>query len=290
MNERALGENGENFPVIVINSATTRERWGVGEFVQACARRGQSLVSLWQDELDTFGIHASLNMLEALHMKVSGFNRAGPLLGDCLQDRRQKLDLARKTLDLAAKLAADHVLVFSGGLPQGSRNLKAARAEFEDTTAELLEHARSTGVKLALEPLHPMLAGDRAVLTNMAQANDICDRLGSGIGIVVDVYHVWWDERLPAEIARCGAADRIFGFHVNDWLVPTTHILRDRGMMGDGVIDLAGIWRQVQEAGYRGPIEVEIFSDRWWAQDPDVVLDTAIGRCHQIFAQSGVVR
>src|SRR5690606_33571456 len=121
------------------------------------------------------------------------------------------------------------------------------------------------------------------IMTSMTEANDLCDQLGDGIGIVIDVYHVWWDNRLALEIARAGAAGRILGFHVNDWLVPTRDILRDRGMMGDGIIDLAHLWQLVRKAGYGGPIEVEIFSDHWAQQDPELVLDTAIDRCRAIF-------
>ena len=121
----------------------------------------------------------------------------------------------------------------------------------------------------------------------MSEANRLCDQLGGGIGIVVDTYHVWWDPAVDAEIAIAGANGRILGFHVNDWLVPTRHILTDRGMMGDGIIDLAHLWSQVRAAGYDGPVEVEIFSEEWWAKDPKMVLDTALQRCRSIFKHDG---
>ncbi|MCB1972410.1 MAG: sugar phosphate isomerase/epimerase, partial [Geminicoccaceae bacterium] len=176
---------------------------------------------------------------------------------------------------------ADHVMLFTGGLPQGDRDLAGHRARLEEMLAGLLGHARACGVKLALEPLHPMLCGDRTILTSLSEANDLCDRLGQGIGVVVDVYHVWWDARLEHEIARAGEAGRILGFHVNDWLVPTRDILRDRGMMGDGVIDIPPIRRKVEAQGFDGFHEVEIFSkDNWWKRDIDDVLSTCIER-HQ---------
>lgn len=271
---------------VVINFATMRERWGIKDFVRACAQRGLSRVSMWGDEVDRYGLDASRDLLAETGLQVFGFNRAGPLAGASAARRRENLDAARHVLDQAMQLCADHVLVFSGGLAPGSRGLGDARAQFEDAVGALLEHARPMGLKLAIEPLHPMLAGDRAVVVSLSQANDICDRLGAGIGVVIDVYHVWWDERLSAEIARSGSAGRILGFHVNDWLVPTKHILRDRGMMGDGIIDLAGIWRQVRACGYGGPVEVEIFSDRWWAEDPHLVLDMSIARCGEIFSMN----
>lgn len=269
---------------IVFNQATVRERWGLAQFLDGCAARGLSRASLWGDEVAKVGLAAARRLLADTGVRTFGLNRAGPLVGADAADRREKQDAARCTIDLAAELGADHVLMFSGGLPPDSRDLAAARARYEEAVAALLEHAREAGVKLALEPLHPMLAGDRAVIVSLSHANDICDRLGEGIGVVVDVYHVWLDERLPAEIARAGAAGRLLAFHVNDWLVPTRHILRDRGMMGEGIIDLAGVWRRVRQAGYCGPVEVEIFSDRWWAEDPNVVLDTALARCREIFA------
>ncbi|BCH27212.1 sugar phosphate isomerase/epimerase family protein [Mesorhizobium sp. L-8-3] len=274
-------------PEIVINHATMRERWDMAAFLSACARCGLTRASIWDDEVKRTGIAGARSIMAENGIGAFGYNRAGPLIGATVEDNRQKQDAGRRALDRAAEVGADHVLVFSGGLAPGSRDMAGARAQMEDATAALLEHARPLGVKLALEPLHPMLAADRAVILSLSHANDICDRLGPGIGVVIDVYHVWWDERLEAEIMRTGAAGRILAFHVNDWLVPTRHILKDRGMMGDGVIDLGGIWRQIEAAGYRGPVEVEIFSERWWNEDPDLVLDTAIARCRELFVPAG---
>lgn len=273
-----------NLPELVFNHATVREQWGLEPFLEGCAARGLSRASLWGDEIARVGLPEAKRMVARTGIRAFGFNRAGPLIGLDAADSQAKLAEARTAVDMAAELGADHVLVFSGGFAEDSLGLADGRARMEDATAALLHYARASGVKLALEPLHPMLAGDRAVVLSLSHANDICDRLGDGIGIVADVYHIWWDERLEAEIARTGAAGRLLGFHVNDWLVPTRHVLRDRGMMGDGIIDLAGIWRQVRSAGYVGPIEIEIFSDRWWAEDPDHVLDTALERCRTIFA------
>ncbi|MCB1491197.1 MAG: sugar phosphate isomerase/epimerase [Rhodobiaceae bacterium] len=252
-------------------------------FCEGCAARGMRTVSVWGEEIDRIGEPLAKRVLEDNGLSVFGYNRAGPLLAGTAEGRRAFADAGRRAIDQAHAFGADHVLVFPGGLPGGSRDIDGARTQTEEAIAGLLDHARGSGIQLALEPLHPMLAGDRSCILTLAHANAICDRLGAGIGIVVDVYHVWWDERLGEEIARTGAAGRILGFHVNDWLVPTKHILTDRGMMGDGIIDLAGLWRKVQAAGYRGPIEVEIFSEDWWARDPDEVLDTAVARCETIF-------
>lgn len=268
---------------VTINHATVRERMDFLAFLNACSARGISRVSIWEDEVLKVGEGAAAQALRDGGFVVDGFNRAGPFLGATAEEQRRLLDVARCSIDRAAAFKADHVLVFPGGMPNGCRDLAGARAQAEEGIATLLDHARQHDILLALEPLHPMVAGDRSCIVSLGHANDICDRLGPGLGIVIDVYHVWWDDRLETEIARAGEAGRIAGFHVNDWLVPTRHLLRDRGMMGDGIIDLTRIWGMVTKAGYQGPIEVELFSDDWWQRDPESVLDTCLARCAQIF-------
>ncbi|MBW8637179.1 sugar phosphate isomerase/epimerase [Hoeflea sp. WL0058] len=268
---------------LVINHATVREKMDMTAFVKACSRRGLSMVSIWENEIDRIGKAAAKEVLTQTGSRVFGYNRAGPLLASSATERRQRLDAAKRSIDLALEFDADHVLLFPGGAPEGEKGLDGARGMTEEAVGHLLDHLGDGAARLALEPLHPMLAGDRSSIVSMSHANDICDRLGRNLGIVVDVYHVWWDERLDEEIARAGKHGRIAGFHVNDWLVPTKHTLTDRGMMGDGVIDLAHLWNAVKRAGYDGPIEVEIFSDDWWARDADAVIDLCIERCASIF-------
>ena len=170
--------------------------------------------------------------------------------------RRAALDDNRRAIDEAAAIGAQCLVLVVGGLPKGSRDLADARRQVHDGIAALLPYARQADVPLAIEPLHPMFAADRACVNTLAQAHDLCDELGDGVGVAVDVYHVWWDPDLARQIARAGR--RILAYHVNDWLVPTTDLLLDRGMMGDGVIDLRAIRAQVEAAGYRGHCEVEI--------------------------------
>ena len=146
-----------------------------------------------------------------------------------------------------------------------------------DGIAAVLPHARASNIPLAIEPLHPMYAADRACVNTLEQALDMCDHLGEGVGVAVDVYHVWWDPKLEAQIKRAGK--RILAYHICDWLVPTRDLLLDRGMMGDGVIDLQGFRRMIEAAGYFGPQEVEIFSaENWWKRDPDEVLEICVER------------
>ncbi|MDK1493720.1 sugar phosphate isomerase/epimerase family protein [Sinorhizobium sp. 7-81] len=244
--------------------------------VRLCAERDIRVVSVWGNEIDRVGEAEALNALREHGITVSGYNRIVPFTPGYLEQ-------ARFELERAARFGADHVFLFTGGLAQGDRDLGMARRRVEDEMGHLLEIAKPLGMKLAIEPLHPMLTGDRTVVASVSHANDLCETLGPGIGIVIDVYHVWWDERLESEIHRAGSAGRLLGFHVNDWLLPTKHLLTDRGMMGDGIIDLAAIDRLMREAGFEGPVKVELFSRDWWERDPAEVLDVALSRCEQIF-------
>ncbi|MBB4188798.1 sugar phosphate isomerase/epimerase [Sinorhizobium terangae] len=261
---------------IAINHATIRKQADMTRFIELCVERDIKTISIWGDEVDRVGERTVLPVLQEIGLRVLGYNRLGPF-------EPKFLDRTRMELERAARFGADHVMVFTGGIPGGQRDLATLRRQHEDCIGKLRDEAASFGVTLALEPLHPMLFGDRTTLASLSRANDLCDALGEGVGIVIDVHHVWWDERLEAEVARAGAARRIVGFHVNDWLLPTKHLLRDRGMMGDGIIDLAAIERMVRRAGYGGPIEVEIFSDDWDSRAPETVLDIAIERCLAIF-------
>ncbi len=152
-----------------------------------------------------------------------------------------------------------------------------------DGIAAMLPYAKASGVPLAIEPLHPMYAADRACVNTLDQALDLCALLGEGVGVAIDVYHVWWDPNLAAAIARAGQMERILAHHICDWLVPTNHLLLDRGMMGDGVIDLPGIRRMIEAAGYHGPQEVEIFSaENWWKRPGDETVATCVERFNTV--------
>lgn len=264
---------------ISINQATTRPQWDFRQSVEGYARHSLSGIAVWRDKLDACGLEVAKSLLIDHDMRVTGLNRAGPFLAADEVSRREAVEDAKRAIEVAAEIGAACLMVFPGGLPPGQTSLSDMRAQLAETLEELLPMARGAGVVLALEPLHPMLAADRSCLNTMSAANHLCESLGPGIGIVVDVYHVWWDPDLEAEIARAGA-NRLIGFHVSDWLVPTRDLLLDRGMMGDGVIDIAGIRRAMDSAGYAGPIEVEIFSAAdWWMRNPDEVVRICVERC-----------
>jgi sugar phosphate isomerase/epimerase len=220
-------------------------------------------------------------------LELSGYCRGGMFTADAAH-RVEARDDNRRAVDEAKALGAPCIVLVVGGLPQYSRpgsvaskDIVAARAQVHDAIAEILEYARQADMPLAIEPLHPAYAADRACVNTTKQALDICDRLDpkrTGVlGVALDVYHIWWDPELMAQIARAGQ-DRLLAFHVCDWLVPTRDILNDRGMMGDGVIDIKSARSAVEAQGFAGYSEIEIFSNDWWNKPMDEVLKTCIER------------
>jgi sugar phosphate isomerase/epimerase len=264
--------------LLSINSITIKS-WSLVQLVEGCARAGIAAISPWRDIVQDCGIKEAGRLVRAHNMTVTGLCRGGmfPALDETA--RRAALDDNRRAIDEAAEIGAQCLVLVVGGLPKGSRDIAGARRQVRDALAALLPFARQSRVPLAIEPLHPMYAADRACVNTLGQANDLCDELGDGLGVALDVYHVWWDPDLERQIARAGR--RILAYHVNDWLIPTTDLLLDRGMMGEGIIDLRVIRANVEAAGYRGHCEVEILSvNDWWRRDPDEVLRICIGR-HQ---------
>jgi sugar phosphate isomerase/epimerase len=255
---------------LAINSATVKTL-SLQQLVDGCARADITAIAPWRDLIQAVGIPAAGKMIRDAGLKVTSLVRAGLFTAADEAGRRAALDDNRRALDEAVGIGAANLLLIAGGLPPGSKDIVGARKQVRDGLATLLPYAQQAKMPLALEPLHPMTAADRGCVTTLGNANDLCDELGEGLGVAIDVYHVWWDPTLPREIARAGK--RILSYHVCDWLVPTTDLLTDRGMMGDGIIDLKGIRRMVEDAGYDAPVDVEIFSaNNWWKRDPNEVL------------------
>lgn len=254
-----------------LNTATVKQQWTLEQCIDGCQRHGITAIGPWRDKLDDCGVGRAASLIRAAGLHVSGLCRGGMFTAPDAAGRQAALDDNRAAVDEAAALAADCLVLVVGGLPGESRDIAEARNQVHDGIGALLEHARACNMPLAIEPLHPMYAADRACVNTLGQANDICDDLGVGIGVAIDAYHVWWDPDLAAQIAR--SEGRILGYHVCDWLVPTRDLLVDRGMMGDGIVDLKGLSALVEQAGYCGPVEVEIFSQAdWWARDADDVM------------------
>ena len=231
---------------LAINSATVKA-WSLEQLVEGCARAGISAIAPWRDIVQAAGVARAGQMIRDAKLTVTCLCRAGLFPAADEAGRRAALDDNRRAVDEAAGIGAQCLVLIAGGLPKGSKDLAGAHAQVRDGLAALLPYARQARVTLALEPLHPMYAADRACVNTLAHANDLCEQLGDGIGIALDAYHVWWDPDLPAQIRRAGS--RIVTYHVCDWLVPTTDLLLDRGMMGDGVIDLRALRAMVEATG-----------------------------------------
>ena len=262
-----------------INLATLRNGATFPQMVDACLEVGVTAISPWRDQIAAVGLKEAARIVEANGLRLTGLCRGGMFPAETAEGRQAAIEDNLRAIEEAATLGADCLVLVVGGLPGSSRDIVGARSMVADGIAAMLPAARAAGVPLAIEPLHPMYAADRACVNTIDQALDIAGALGEGVGVAIDVYHVWWDPNLAAAIARAGREQRIYAHHICDWLVPTTDMLLDRGMMGDGVIDLKGIRAMIEAAGYHGPQEVEIFSrDNWWKRGSDEVVRTCVER------------
>lgn len=253
--------------------------WSPEQVIDACAARGFRGITWWRRELGTRADDIG-QRTRAAGLAVAGLCRSPFLVGPLAQpDRAAVLEEFRRSIDDAATLGAPSLTVCVGGVATGSRGLTDSLGAVADIVAAVADHAGRCGVHIGLEPLHPMYGGNRSCLVTTRDAVDLCERIGHpAIGIAIDVYHVWWDLALGPALQRAGAG-RITGFHLCDWLADTQDVLLDRGMMGDGVADIRALRRLVEETGFRGFCEVEIFSAAtWWPRPPGEVLDVCVER------------
>ena len=270
-----------------LNTATVRRQGDLVGIIEACARHGIRAIDPWRDQVAAIGLDRAVRAVRDAGLELSGYCRGGMFTADAAH-RNEARDDNRRAVDEARALGAPCLVLVVGGLPQYSRpgsaaskDIGEARTQVEDAIAELMVYAREAKMPLATEPLHPAYAADRACVNTTKQALDICDALDpertGALGVALDVYHIWWDPDLLPQIERAGK-DRLLAFHVCDWLVPTTDLLNDRGMMGDGVIDIRRLRAAVEAQGFSGYSEIEIFSNRWWEKPIDEVLRTCIAR------------
>lgn len=252
--------------------------WEPERVIDACAARGFGSIVFWRREIGLRAVEIG-DRARAAGLAVAGLCRTPFLVGADALDRTAVLDEAKASIDMAADLGAAVLTIVVGGVHPGTKGTLESLRILADRVADLVPYAAERRVKLALEPLNPVYAGNRSCLTTVRDAVDICEMVDMpNLGLAVDVYHVWWDSGLDAHLQRAGK-DRIFGYHLCDWLADTQDVLLDRGMMGDGVADLKAIRASVEGAGYAGPCEVEIFSaNNWWKRDPGDVLDVMVER------------
>ncbi|GAA4354779.1 sugar phosphate isomerase/epimerase [Variovorax defluvii] len=275
-----------------INTATIRKQQGaevpLDRLIDQCAAQGIRAISPWRDQVAAVGLDRIAQQLRALDIGLSGYCRGGFFPAPDAAGLKAALEDNRRAIDEAKTLNAPCLVLVVGALPGALdgkvhyKDIARARSEVRDGIAASLDHAREVGMPLAIEPLHPMQAADRACVNTLEQALDLCDELDPQrtgmLGVALDIYHVWWDPKLQQQIARAGR-QRLLAYHVCDWLTPTRDLLNDRGMMGDGVVELRKIRGWVEQAGFAGYSEVEIFSALdWWQRPGAETLATCIER------------
>ncbi|MBX9399193.1 sugar phosphate isomerase/epimerase [Streptomyces sp. TRM72054] len=256
----------------------TVKQLSMPELVEACVQLEIGNVGLWREPVQSYGVEATAKLVRDAGLTVTTLCRGGFFTAIDPEERARALADNRRAIDEAATLGTDTLVLVSGGLPPGSKDLHGARERIADALAELGPYAERHGVRLAIEPLHPMYAADRCVVSTLAQALDLAERFPAHqVGVTVDTYHIWWDDTAPEQIARAGAGGRIHTFQLADWTTPLPEgVLTGRGQIGDGSIDMREWKGYVEAAGYTGPIEVELFNEELWARDGrEVLAETA---------------
>ncbi|MDX2728264.1 MULTISPECIES: sugar phosphate isomerase/epimerase family protein [Streptomyces] len=262
-----------------INQETIKQ-WSLPELTEGCVKAGIDKVGLWRAPVQDYGVERTAQLLADAGISVTSLCRGGFFTALDPAERARALDDNRAAIDEAAALSTDTLVLVSGGLPAGSRDLHGARGRIAEALAELGPYAQERGVRLAIEPLHPMFASDRCVVSTLSQALDIAERFpAEQVGVVVDTYHIWWDDQAAAQIARAGAGGRIHSFQLADWITPLpAGVLVGRGQLGDGSVDFRAFREMVEATGFTGPIEVEIFNEGLWARDGAEVLAEVAAR------------
>ena len=259
---------------LAVHTATNKP-WTLRECVDAYAGAGIGGISVWRNVLEPVGAEEGGRMIRDAGLAVPALVRGGFFPATDAETRQWAIDENKRCVDEASAIGAEMVVLVVGAVP--GMPLEEGRRQVADGIAAVLPHAAEAGVKLAIEPLHPMYADDKSCVNRMTEARAICEQIGSSwVGIAVDVYHVWWDPELEAEIARAGDGGHLFGFHVCDWRTPTRRLLTDRELMGEGCIDIPRIRRAVEGAGFAGFREVEIFSEDYWAMDQNAYLERIV--------------
>jgi sugar phosphate isomerase/epimerase len=260
-----------DFSRLCIHTITTKP-WSLEEAAAHYSEAGVAGMTVWRDAIEGRDPYQSGEMLRQHGLEVVSFCRGGFFPHATAPGRDAAIEENRKAIQDAAALAAPMLVLVCGAVP--GQPLSLSRQQIREGIAAVLPEAEACRVKLAIEPLHPVYADDRSAINTLAQANVMAESFASPwVGVAVDVYHLWWDPDLESEIRRCGANDNLFAFHICDWKTPTKDILLDRGLMGEGCIDVPHIRQWVEATGFSGYHEVEIFSSRYWAEDQKLFLD-----------------
>ena len=260
-----------DFSKLCIHTLTTKP-WNLKQCAENYSAAGIQGITIWRNVLENQNLKDAKSMLDDFGMKVVSVARGGFFPSIEETQRKVAIDDNLLSIEQASAVGAPVIVLVCGA--DGRQSLEKSREQIKEGIVKILPAAAAAGIKLAIEPLHPMYAGDRSAINTLAQANDMAEEINSGfVGVAVDVYHLWWDNNLQQEIKRCGKHGNLFAFHVCDWNVPTTDFLNDRGLMGDGCINIKQIRGWVEETGFSGFNEVEIFSDKYWATNQNEYLE-----------------
>jgi sugar phosphate isomerase/epimerase len=267
----------DNLDRLCIHTITTKP-WPLETALLRYAKAGVAGITIWRQAYDDMGAKEASRMLSDSDLEVVSLCRGGFFPGKTRGEQQEAIDDNLRIIDEAAQISAPLIVLVCGAVP--GMPLDEGRGQIADAITQILPHAEACGVKLAIEPLHPMYADDRSAINTLRQANDIVETINHpNLGVTVDVFHLWWDPELEREIMRAGAS--IFSFHVCDWRTPTRDLLNDRGLMGEGCIDIPLIRSWVEDAGCAGMIEVEIFSNEYWAMNQDHFLGKIVEAYHK---------
>jgi sugar phosphate isomerase/epimerase len=259
---------------LCIHTITTKP-WGIEEAAKNYSAEGVKGITVWRDALANRNIKQTGQLLRDYGLNIVSLCRGGFFPSKEKEKRKLAIEDNLKAIEEAAELGAPLIVLVCGAEP--SQSLKDSRKQIQEGIETILPQAKAAGIKLAIEPLHPMYADTRSAINTLAQANDMAEEINSAyVGVAVDVYHLWWDPNLKKEIKRCGKNDHLFAFHICDWNSPTTDMLNDRGLMGDGCIPVNKIRSWVEATGFKGFYEVEIFSNKYWQQDQSQFLKKII--------------
>ncbi|MEL7472598.1 MAG: sugar phosphate isomerase/epimerase family protein [Planctomycetota bacterium] len=249
----------------------TNKPWTLAQCCDRYASAGFGGVSVWRNVIEPIGFGEAATIVRGSGLRVPSLVRGGFFVSSSPSERQRAVDDNKRCLDEAAAIGADMVVLVPGaepGLP-----LEQARGQVADGIASCLPHADSVGVRLAIEPLHPMYAADKSCINRAREARLVCEKLDDPlVGVAIDAYHVWWDPELASEITELGRQGRLFGFHVCDWRIETRHLLTDRAIPGEGCINLQQLDAWMAAAGFQGAVEIEIFSEEHWSDDQDAYL------------------
>jgi sugar phosphate isomerase/epimerase len=264
-----------------LNQRTTAS-WSLPEAVEGCVEAGLGAIGIWREQLAEVGFDEACRLVADAGLRVSSLCRGGFFTVADPTDAQAAEANNRAAIDEAAGLSAATLVLVAGGLPPGDRDLEAARDRAATAIERLVPYAHERGVILGIEPMNPIYAADRGVISTLGQALDIAERFDAAdVGVVVDTFHLWWEPGVSDQLQRAG--QRIVSYQICDWITPLpADTLLARGMMGDGHIDFPTFTKSVAAAGYRGDVEVEIFNAELWAAPPTSVVDTMVERYLQL--------